>query len=729
MKCSNCQNEIPDDVPFCPQCGKKQLPEAASSGYEYAAFISYRHLPHDQEVAKQVQKAIETFTIPGNFAATGNAGGRIGKCFRDEDELAASHSLPERILNALENSSSLIVVCTPDTKDSIWVQREIEAFIEMHGRERIFPVLAGGSSAESIPAILRIQEEDGTHSSPLAADLRPTASAKPKDEILRIIAAIVGCGYDDLKRRNQTRRRKRMAIMTAIAIAIVAVIAGLIVFASHASDEALIAESKQLALESSELLARGDRYGAIEKALGALPASGTSHDRPLVPEAKDALIDALQIVPSQSTIWKASYEIKTKAPLGLFENSMSSINDTENTLASFIAVSDQGGFFAVSDGDGNIAVYDTFSGRKLSDCTMPEDATPLDGGLFARTMAATKDYLVVANGGFPTVLACFKAKTGEMVWDARDTGVPSFNASFGDNLLSMAFPVRTGGFAVYIADLETQSNSSANVTDVGMVDPTSSYFNTPGDRLGTNYSAFGNKLFKTELDSKEVAETELANPVVTSLAYQDGIVVAASADPMPENDIKRNYTIEAFDGDLNRIWRYDGSFISEMLRSEEITTLLTGEPVIHITADGEKGVAFNAGRDAIILSLGSGDEIFKMSFDQTVIDMLPIGESEGDTGFISISNASGIVTVKDLKEGSQDQAGDSRRLTLNFPVRWSRLIQSDTGIVALVIPADSEDRIVAYRTDWTRGDQTPADYSLDELISLAKSVLKEGGRS
>ncbi|MBQ2681862.1 MAG: toll/interleukin-1 receptor domain-containing protein, partial [Eggerthellaceae bacterium] len=212
---------------------EKRHSDTRQTANEYAAFISYRHLPQDQEVAKQVQHAIETFRLPRGINAPGRTDGHLGKCFRDEDELSASHSLPDRILDALAKSSSLVVICSPEARDSVWVNREIAAFIEMHGRERIFTVLAYGSSAESIPPLLRTEtavpgSAEATAANPLAADLRPTTTKKKRDEMLRIIAAVADCSFDDLRQRGRTRTIKRgITIAVAAALVVAAIAAAL----------------------------------------------------------------------------------------------------------------------------------------------------------------------------------------------------------------------------------------------------------------------------------------------------------------------------------------------------------------------------------------------------------------------------------------------------------------------------------------------------------------------
>ena len=185
----------------------------------YAAFISYRHLPRDAEVACEVQRAIEEYRLPRHVAQAHQAfrPPKLGKCFRDEDELAASHSLPDSIREALAASRALIVICSPETQESPWVRREIEMFEQLHGRERIICVLAAGSPEESIPPILKtrlIPDASGVlremPAEPLAADLRPEAKAKRKAELLLIIAAymVLATLMKNLARRRSSRNRR-----------------------------------------------------------------------------------------------------------------------------------------------------------------------------------------------------------------------------------------------------------------------------------------------------------------------------------------------------------------------------------------------------------------------------------------------------------------------------------------------------------------------------------------
>ncbi|MBQ8166752.1 MAG: toll/interleukin-1 receptor domain-containing protein, partial [Lachnospiraceae bacterium] len=60
---------------------------------------------------------------------------KIERVFRDKDELPITNNLEDPIIKALSESEYLIVICTPRLKESIWCKKEIETFIQMHGRD------------------------------------------------------------------------------------------------------------------------------------------------------------------------------------------------------------------------------------------------------------------------------------------------------------------------------------------------------------------------------------------------------------------------------------------------------------------------------------------------------------------------------------------------------------------------------------------------------------------
>lgn len=264
---------------------------------KYDAFISYRHTEPDMYIAKKVHKGLETLKVPrGITKKTGKK--RIERVFRDQEELPIGSDLGDNIKAALEQSEYLIVVCSPRTPQSYWVQKEIDTFISLHGREHILAILVEGEPQESFPEKIQADEE-GNPVEPLAADVRGASrremDRKMRTEIIRLAAPLLHCSYDDLRQRHRERRMKKAIFAASLTAA-----AGVLFGAYSAYNAAMIREnyrqkqinqSKYLATTSLSLLEEGDRQTAALVALEGLPTPG--EDRPYVASAQYALSAAL----------------------------------------------------------------------------------------------------------------------------------------------------------------------------------------------------------------------------------------------------------------------------------------------------------------------------------------------------------------------------------------------------------------------------------------------------
>src|SRR5262245_53041399 len=101
----------------------------AHDRHRYGAFVSYRHTDPDRKWAKWLHTKLEAYRVPNRLVASG-VPARIGRVFRDEEELAASANLNQRIDHALAEAKFLIVVCSPRTPESRWVNEEVRRFQE-----------------------------------------------------------------------------------------------------------------------------------------------------------------------------------------------------------------------------------------------------------------------------------------------------------------------------------------------------------------------------------------------------------------------------------------------------------------------------------------------------------------------------------------------------------------------------------------------------------------------
>lgn len=264
---------------------------------KYIAFISYRHKPLDKGVAVKLHQAIEHYVIPRGLRKDGRK--NLGKVFRDQDELPVSGNLTENVFEALDNSEYLIVICTPDTPESVWVANEITYFLEHHDRNHVLAVLAAGEPNESFPEQLtHIRTKDGELVQliePLAANIVADNSIQRKKlfnrEKLRLFAGLLGCEYDELYRREQRYKTRLWLTLSTVVILVMAGFSGVLLNRNAAIktnyENALRNQSAYLASESLSALESSDRFTAIGLAIEALPSE--ENDRPLVSKAEYAL--------------------------------------------------------------------------------------------------------------------------------------------------------------------------------------------------------------------------------------------------------------------------------------------------------------------------------------------------------------------------------------------------------------------------------------------------------
>ncbi len=191
----------------------------------FGAFISYSHA--DSVIAKKLHNGLETYRLPKSLRNLhDNGSGKIGPIFRDREDLPAGNDLSESVKQALEQSSALIILCSPEAQKSPWVSREITLFRELHPDKPILAALIDGEPEQSFPKPLT---ENGRE--PLAADLRKEGDGW-KLGLLKLIAGVANVPLDALIQRDAQRKLKHvmgitllsgiamiaMALMTAYAI-------------------------------------------------------------------------------------------------------------------------------------------------------------------------------------------------------------------------------------------------------------------------------------------------------------------------------------------------------------------------------------------------------------------------------------------------------------------------------------------------------------------------------
>jgi hypothetical protein len=96
-------------------------------GLKYRAFISYSNT--DTSWAKWLHGKLEGFPIDKDLVCRETATGAIPKTlrpiFRDRDDFTAGDTLSEQTLEALDASQALVVICSPASATSHYVNEEL----------------------------------------------------------------------------------------------------------------------------------------------------------------------------------------------------------------------------------------------------------------------------------------------------------------------------------------------------------------------------------------------------------------------------------------------------------------------------------------------------------------------------------------------------------------------------------------------------------------------------
>ena len=293
-----------------------------SAPRHYAAFISYRHLSPDQEIAAALHKMLEHNQVRPSRHVPRN----IRPVFLDTGELPTLENLDAGIYQALENSDCLFVICSPNLPLSKYCMREIEYFKKIHGGRlsRIYTVLADGDPRDAFPDALRyeirslrgedgVEREETTEVEPLFADvrapsLRESLKKLKKKEYLRLAAAYYGCTFDALYKRHR-RWVWKIAGIAALGAALVA--AGFGAYAYYSGMKYDTAKAATYASYAEEQTQAGDELLAITLAREGWDAAVSSRSRRYMTALRSAAVQhdykcrALPVAPVASVNYES----------------------------------------------------------------------------------------------------------------------------------------------------------------------------------------------------------------------------------------------------------------------------------------------------------------------------------------------------------------------------------------------------------------------------------------
>lgn len=369
---------------------------------DYKVFISYRHLPYDMKVAKKLHTFIEHYVVPKAYRKDENK--KLGLVFRDKDELPITSSLSENLRIALDHSEFLVVVCSKETCKSRWVLEEVAYFIETHDRDHVLIFLIDGSMEESVPPqLMNLYDEDGNvirELEPLAANIVADDEKKSMKlfnvEVLRIMAAIIGCPFDALYRREQ-RYKMRRAMSIASVVCVIAVgFVGLLwnrnIQIQEQLNQTYIKDSEANVALSDAAYEDREYTNAINYALAALPEKDEEpYERPYVPAAEKALAEKLNLYDYDLYGWGHSFQ--------------------QDTQIRELSLCSDGKHLVTGDDAGSVYIWEVESGRLLWKKTFAKG--------YCKRVCFNETGNRILTEHYSQV-RCFDVETGKEYWNKDD---------------------------------------------------------------------------------------------------------------------------------------------------------------------------------------------------------------------------------------------------------------------------------------------------------------------
>ena len=669
---------------------------------KYDAFISYRHLEKDMFVAKGIHRALETAGIPRKIRKlTGKK--RVQRVFRDQEELPIGSDLGENIEAALRESEFLVVICTPQTKESAWVMKEIDTFIALHGRENVLAVLAEGEPEDSFPHQI-MTDDFGNPVEPLAADVRGEnyreIRHKIKSESLRLVAAILGVDYEDLRRRRRERVMRRM-VLAAAAVAL----AGTAFGAYNAYNlnrinenyrQKLINESRVLAKTSAEVLAEGDRKTAALIAMEGLPKEGD--DRPLVADAEVALANALDC-------YSLGHELTTDRLL------------KHKATVVKCAINAEGTYIASYDAYYNYYIWDARTGEKL-----------VEGAIIEKTDDNNSDRQKILGVGIRGNTAYFVAANELLAIDADGNEV--YKVSFRKENYRACFDIAYKLVAVSSYDIISVYDTSTGILVGEKGRGTGNFFDfemafSEDCRQVAIVYQDTNMVAEIDIETDEKRDLTIWGNMVVAIGYTDdgGLVVASIMKSSYYDQDPAPMMVQRFDEDSSEpVFEKEYTFYNDNSYACDYWRIVSR------TFSDDEGthdqILIAAGKSLYTLDLHTGELINRYTVPESYITKM-MYFPENENAFVCTYNGNLYLFNAETEATSEENAGNVGKRIVQLEIAGGQYVSTSINSPDIRILNIRADKAIE-DVDSVRIGSLSLGASPDESTYLCAVSYKEG---
>jgi WD40 repeat protein len=280
-------------------------PAAGTAGREglgktYDAFISYAHAG-DEGFSAALQRGLQHLAKPWNRR-------RAMEVFRDETSLSASSGLEPSIWRALDASSWLVLLASPEAARSDWVSEEITHWVSTKGADHLLVVVTEGTwawdkssgdlSAASTAAGRALRGVFTTE--PKYVDMTwarhdadlTLRNANFRDQVATLAAAIREVSKEDIEGEDVKQQRRTRRIVRAVIAALTMLVLVASSLAIWANAERLQAVHNLKVALSGQLISNSELLGDTNPVLSKLLSIAAWRLNPSASEARYAILSA-----------------------------------------------------------------------------------------------------------------------------------------------------------------------------------------------------------------------------------------------------------------------------------------------------------------------------------------------------------------------------------------------------------------------------------------------------
>ena len=329
----------------------------------YFAFISYQR--KDEEVAKRLQHSLEFYKLPiAVVEKEPSLKEGVRPIFVDMTELGDEPFLKPAIERALKDSRFLIVVCSPRSAQSKWVNKEVQYFVKLKRTKRIIPFIVEGNPNTNdkdvecctplLKKLLFQRELLGININEMGFD---AAAVKVVSRMFHVRFSSLWNRYEKEKEEEQRRLKEQ-------------------------NDRLLIAQSRFIAEKAGRLIDEGDSILAKRLLLEVLPKNLLVPTRPYTVDAEFAL--------------RRAYTHKSGVLIG---------HTSDVTSASF---SPDSSIIASASSDLTIRIWDSITGQQIK--------PPLEGHTLAvNSVSFSSDGKRIVSAARDKTVRIWNTLTGDCI--------------------------------------------------------------------------------------------------------------------------------------------------------------------------------------------------------------------------------------------------------------------------------------------------------------------------